>query len=208
MGVLGSCFCFDKAEKRHDEVISTIARDLANRDPEMRRALADAVKDSTSLKNSKDIFQQWEKLLMEPLKLSRPSVGPVLIVIEALDESDGLETRRDLLHIISGKLQNKGLPQIIGLPSNFRILVTSRPIPDIEKEFEGVDHILQLSTDDIPPQVVELDIAAFVSELGRKATHRGIRPKKPTHLAKQQLMQAQTHHVGCWGSLRATLKTV
>ncbi|KAG2028444.1 hypothetical protein BDR03DRAFT_1078970, partial [Suillus americanus] len=90
MGVLGSCFCFDKAEKRHEKVFSTIARDLADRDPEMRRALADAVKNSTSLKNSKDIFQQWEKLLMEPLKkFSRSSVGPVLIVIEALDESGG-----------------------------------------------------------------------------------------------------------------------
>jgi hypothetical protein len=164
MGVLGSCFCFDKTEKRHEKVFSTIARDLADRDPEMRRALADAVKDSTSLKNSKDIFQQWEKLLMEPLKFSKSSVGPVLIVIEGLDESGGLETRRDLLRIISGKLQNKGLPKITELPPNFRILVTSRPLPDIEKEFENVDHILQLSMDDIPAQVVERDISAFVSE--------------------------------------------
>ncbi|KAG1851441.1 hypothetical protein DFJ58DRAFT_746276 [Suillus subalutaceus] len=44
MGVLGSCFCFDKAqeaEKHHEKVFSTIARDLADRDPEMRRSLAD-----------------------------------------------------------------------------------------------------------------------------------------------------------------------
>jgi hypothetical protein len=145
MGVLGSCFCFDKvqaAEKHHEKVFSTIARDLADRDPEMRRALANAVKNSTSLKNSKDIFQQWRKLLMEPLKkLSGSAVGPVLIVIEALDESGRVETRRDLLRILAARLQDEGLPQITELPSNFRILVTSRPLHDIEDEFHGAQHI-------------------------------------------------------------------
>ncbi|KAG1894942.1 uncharacterized protein F5891DRAFT_1281362 [Suillus fuscotomentosus] len=165
MGVLGSCFCFDKAEKRHEKVFSTIARDLADRDPEMRRALADAVKNSTSLKNPKDIFQQWEKLLMNPLKkFPTSSVGPVLIVIEALDESGGVETRRDLLRILAGKLQNKDLPQITELPFNFRILVTSRPLHDIEDAFHGAQHILPLSMDQIPATVAERDIRTFVSE--------------------------------------------
>ncbi|KAG2099895.1 uncharacterized protein F5147DRAFT_333567 [Suillus discolor] len=52
MGVLDSCFCFNKAEKRHEKVFSTIVHGLADRNAEMRRALADAVKNSTSLKNS------------------------------------------------------------------------------------------------------------------------------------------------------------
>jgi hypothetical protein len=168
MGVLGSCFCFDKtqeAEKHHEKVFSTIARDLADRDPEMRRSLADAVKNSTSLKNSRDIFQQWEKLLMEPLKkFSKSSVGPVLIVIEALDESGGVQTRRDLLRILTGKLQNKNLPKITELPSNFRILVTSRPLHDIEDAFHGTQHILRLSMDEIPAAVAERDICAFISD--------------------------------------------
>jgi len=174
MGVLGSCFCFDKAEKRHEKVFSTIARDLADRDPEMRRALADAVKDSTSLKNSKDIFQQWEKLLIEPLKkISRSSVEPVLIVIEALDESGGVETRRDLLRILARTLQKKGLPQITELPSNFRILVTSRPLRDIEVAFHGAQHILRLSIDEIPAAVAERDICAFVSDKLEGLSHFG-----------------------------------
>ncbi|KAG1901261.1 uncharacterized protein F5891DRAFT_979464 [Suillus fuscotomentosus] len=135
MGVLGSCLRFDKAEKRHEIFFSSIVRDLADRDPEMRRALASAVKNSTSLKNSKDIFQH---------------VGPVLIVIEALDESGGVETRRDLLRILAGKLQNKDLSQITRLPSTFRILVTSHPLHDIEDAFHGTRHILWSSMDKIP----------------------------------------------------------
>src|SRR5258708_32780820 len=79
MGGLGSCFCFDRhreADKRHEKVFSTIARDLADCDPEMRRALANAVKNANSLKNTTDIIQQWRKLLMEPLKqLSGATVG-------------------------------------------------------------------------------------------------------------------------------------
>jgi hypothetical protein len=171
-GVLGSCFCFDKTEIRHKKVFSTIARDLADHDPEMRRALADVVKDSTSLKNSKDIFQQWQKLLVEPLKKSSGlSVGPVLIVIEALDESGGVETRKELLSILASKLQKKGLSKIAELPSNFRILVTSRPLRDIEDTFHGAPHIRRLSMDEIPAAVATRDICTFVSDKLEGVSH-------------------------------------
>jgi hypothetical protein len=167
-GGLGSCFCFDRhreADRRHEKIFSTIARDLADRDPGMKRALADTVKNDTSLKNTTDIIQQWRKLLMQPLnKLSASSVGPVLILIEALDESGGAETRRNLLRILAGRLQDNGLPRITELPSNFRILVTSRPLSDIEDGFKGADHIRRLSMDTIPAEVAEGDIRAFVSE--------------------------------------------
>src|SRR6267154_2451303 len=168
MGGLGSCYCFDRhreADRRHEKIFSTIARDLADHDPEMKRALADAVKNDGSLKSTVDIVQQWHKLVMEPLgKLSGSTVGPVLIVIEALDESGGVETRRHLLRILAGKLQDQGVPQITELPPNFRILVTSRPLHDIDDELKGVQHIQRLSMDDILPAVAERDIHTYVSE--------------------------------------------
>jgi cell fate (sporulation/competence/biofilm development) regulator YmcA (YheA/YmcA/DUF963 family) len=71
LGGLGSCFCFDrdlKADKCHEKVFSTIARDLSDRDPEMRQTLAHAVEHANSLKNTTDVIQQWRKLFMEPLK--------------------------------------------------------------------------------------------------------------------------------------------
>src|SRR6267154_849865 len=168
MGGLGSCYCFDRhreADRRHEKIFSTIARDLADHDPEMKRALADAVKNDGSLKSTVDIVQQWHKLVMEPLgKLSGSTVGPVLIVIEALDESGGVETRRHLLRILAGKLQDQGVPQITELPPNFRILVTSRLLHDIDDEFKGVQHIQRWSMDDIPSEVAERDIHTYVSE--------------------------------------------
>jgi hypothetical protein len=107
VGGLGSCYSFDRqreADRRHEKIFSTIARDLADRDPEMRRALADAVQTANSLKNTADITQQWQKLLIEPLgKSSESIVGPIVIMIDALDESGGAETRIDLLRILADK---------------------------------------------------------------------------------------------------------
>ncbi|KAG2365664.1 hypothetical protein BDR07DRAFT_625260 [Suillus spraguei] len=178
LGGLGSCFCFNrdliKSDKRHEKVFSTIARDLADRDPEIRRTLANTVKNANALKNTTDIIQQWRKLFMEPLKkFSGSSVGPVLIIIEALDESGGVETRRALLSILAGTLEGEGLPQITELPSNFRIIVTSRPLRDIDDAFHGAEHILRLSMDDIPEAVSKGDIRTFVSHELKKLPDLG-----------------------------------
>jgi hypothetical protein len=52
----------------------------------------------TSLQNTLDIHQQWEKLIMEPAKaLSEGMMGPIVLVIDALDESSNPNSRRDLL---------------------------------------------------------------------------------------------------------------
>lgn len=167
VGGLGSCYCFDRnSDHRHDKVFSTIARDFADRNPEMRRALADAVQNANALKTTVDIIQQWQKLLMEPLgKLPESTNGPFVIVIDALDESGkAVKTRSDLLRILAGKLQDASVPQITELPRNFRIIVTSRPLRDIEVTFAGVRHIERISMDDIPPATAEGDIHAYVSK--------------------------------------------
>ncbi|KIK42083.1 hypothetical protein CY34DRAFT_12587 [Suillus luteus UH-Slu-Lm8-n1] len=168
MGGLGSCYCFDRqreADRRHEKIFSTIARDLADRDPEMRRALADAVKTASSLKKTADIAQQWQKLLIEPLeKSSRSSGEPIVIAIDALDESGEIETRKDLLRILAGKHPNPAIPKITDLPGNFRFIVTSRPHDDIEDQFCGVQHIRQMSMDDIPTAFAQRDIRAYVSK--------------------------------------------
>ncbi|KAG0697247.1 hypothetical protein DFH29DRAFT_1003912 [Suillus ampliporus] len=143
---LGVCYSFDRdrdVDHRHEKVFSTIARDLADRHPEMRRALADALQNASALKTTSDVVQQWQKLLIGPLgKLSDSNVGPVVIVINALDES---------------------VPQITQLPKNLRIIVTSRPLCDIDHAFAGAKDILRMSKDNIPAATAEHDIYAYVS---------------------------------------------
>jgi hypothetical protein len=170
-GVRSSCYALDRQRDQRDKMIfSTIARDLADRDPEMKRALADAVKNARALKAAPDILQQWQKLLVEPiLRMSlvkepilRMSFTnkPIVIVIDALEES-GVETRKHLLRILAGKQPD--VSQITGLPRNLRFIVTSRPEPDIMAEFKDVPHIKHKSMDETL-ESAQGDIRIYVSE--------------------------------------------
>ncbi|KAG2368295.1 hypothetical protein BDR07DRAFT_120736 [Suillus spraguei] len=66
LGGLGACFCFDRtrrADRRHEKIFTTIARDLADRNPIIRKALAHALHDHSELKHTADIASQWQRLL-------------------------------------------------------------------------------------------------------------------------------------------------
>jgi len=166
LGRLGSCYCFDRnkmAEERHKKIFTTIARDLADRDKQMRRELANVVHLDNSLKNTTDILQQWKELIMKPAKtLSEAMVGPIVIVIDALDESGESDTRRNLLRILSGKLGDDE-SHIARLPSHLRILLTSRPLPDIFNALKDVDHVQQKPMDSIEPSFTKRDIQLYIS---------------------------------------------
>ncbi|KAL4068657.1 hypothetical protein V8B97DRAFT_784170 [Scleroderma yunnanense] len=160
VGGLGSCFCFARdrqSERREEKMLSTIARDLANRDPAFRRGLAKAIEEDNTLKTTPDVMQQWEKLLLQPLsKISGGIVGNVVVVIDALDES-GLDVSR--MHILSVLTSMEAA----SLPSNFRILLTSRPLSDIMVALRDAQHVKATSLDNIPSVLTERDIRLYVS---------------------------------------------
>ena len=162
---LGSCFCFDRnrlAERRHERVFSTIAKDLANRDRLLRRQLAAIVHDNDALKNTTDTLQQWKELIAKPaVTLSEAIVGPIVIVIDALDESGDTASRRVLLRILGNAITES---RIIDLPPNLRILLTSRPLPDIHTAFNSKAHVRQKSMDTIPSESTNHDILRYVSD--------------------------------------------
>ena len=166
IGRLGSCFCFDRtrmAQERDQRIFSTIARDLADQDKHMKITLMDAIRGDTSLKNTMDILQQWKEMILKPAqKLSEEMVGPILIIIDALDESGTEESRKLLLRILAGKTSQE--THITKLPSQFRILVTSRPLPDIYTALHRVGHVRQMSMDGIPHQMTERDILRFIKQ--------------------------------------------
>ena len=163
---LGSCYCFDRnkpAEEREKWIFTTIARDLADRDQHFRSALADAICPNASLKNTSDIAQQWKEMILKPAqKLSKGMVGPIVIVIDALDESGHPDSRARLLRILS----DKGIDEenhITKLPRNIRILLISRPLPDIAKVLLSIKHVKPKSMDRIPRTSTEHDICRYVS---------------------------------------------
>lgn len=161
LGRLGSCFCFVRdrqAERRHEKLFTTIARDLADRDVRLKPLLADAIANDTSLRTTLDAVQQWQKLILEPVpKLSTVAVGNVVIVIDALDESGSETTREHILNILAST-------QIAELPPNFRILITSRPLPDIRNALHNAEHTKIWSMDTISTPFTERDIRLFVAD--------------------------------------------
>ena len=158
LGVLGSCFCFARdrrAERCHEKMFTTIARDLADCDPLLRHALANALSRDFSLKSTVDIEAQWCKLIVEPLlKVAEDVVGNFIVVIDALDESGHDVTREDILRILSST-------NLCHLP-NLRIFLTSRPVHDIRNALDDVTHVKAMSLDDVDAATTEQDICLYI----------------------------------------------
>ncbi|GJJ10671.1 hypothetical protein Clacol_004898 [Clathrus columnatus] len=153
---LGSFFCFDKnSVERRDRIFSTIARDLADLDPQIKHELAKIIKDETSLRHTTDLQLQWEKFISEPLcAISEVSTGPILIVIDGLDESGDPISRQRLLAILE--------KEIPSLPVNIRFLITSRPEKDILLAFnKSQSHIRSKMMNNIPETETNRDILAY-----------------------------------------------
>ena len=124
---LTSSFMFlRKDQSKPYHLFTTLARDLADRYPSFRTALGRVVKDNSSLRvGTRDYDTLFQSLILEPLK-DLHIIGPIFVVIDALDES-GDATGRTGLHTFLAK-------NLIRLPSNFRVLITSRPEDGIERE--------------------------------------------------------------------------
>ena len=165
-GELGSCFCFSqdrRAERLHEKVLPTIARDLATWDLRLKPILADALALDPSLGSTPDVMQQWQKLILQPLsRLKGAMVGTVVVVIDALDESGDDATRQHILGILTS-------PEADKLPSNLRIFLTSRPEADIRRGLNSIRHIKSRSLDEIPTQWnVCLSVSIEIDRLAEK----------------------------------------
>ena len=111
-----------------------------------------AIKEDNTLKATPDMVQQWEKLLKPLWKVSDGRVGSVDVVIDALDESRPDALRKYILKVLT---------EAASLPSNFRILLTSRPLADIMFALRDAQHVKGVSLDKVP---AESDIHLYVSE--------------------------------------------
>ena len=159
LGLLGSCFCFTRvrqAEGQHTKLFPTIARDLADRDLRLRTLLAEMVTNNHSLRDTADIAEQWEKLIVEPLSRSQgPLTGTIVVVIDALDESGAETTRAPVLAALTARDAQ--------LPANIRILLTSRPLVDIQEALDASQHVRIRSLDDIDAESTLSDVRLYVS---------------------------------------------
>lgn len=122
-GILGSSFFFDSnIDGRNDcsMIYTTIAKDLSHFSRELSMAIRAASSDHSSAFGGSSVSwaRQFQTLLFEPLQTCA-TVGPMVIVLDALDEG----YNADIIRILRDDIKQ--------LPATLRFLVTTRPLPDI-----------------------------------------------------------------------------
>ena len=162
-GRLGANFFFSRQQNRgHSrDFFTTLARHLANLSLEFRSLVSNAIADHHDFAQ-KAFQEQWQWLLLEPLKKCRSFWAPLVIVIDALDECDSERAAEEILELL-GEYEDPGQ-----LP--LRILITSRP------EEPGFDRIRNTMrrVDLHEAQDSEKDILLFLEdELSRIRKRRG-----------------------------------
>jgi len=128
----------------------------------IRRTLASAVR-ANEVRHTNDIARQWKNFILGPVGAASQAVDiPVLVVIDALDESGDARSREQILRMLAGNVDPFST-ELTKLPTNLRVLVTSRPLDDIQKSLHGVSHVHHVSIDNISPDSAEDDIKRYVS---------------------------------------------
>ncbi|KIJ31047.1 hypothetical protein M422DRAFT_267367 [Sphaerobolus stellatus SS14] len=115
-------------------VFQIIARDLASLDQNIKAKLWENIKENQAIRTTVSIREQFENFILKPTE-TLSLLGPIVIVMDALDECDDWE---QLLEIFAANVSK--------LPHNFRFLLTARPEDDILKHLQILDcvHIMQM----------------------------------------------------------------
>ncbi|KAF9072466.1 hypothetical protein BDP27DRAFT_1320509 [Rhodocollybia butyracea] len=118
---LGSSIFADNPDKplarsRLVLLFPTIARDLADLDPQYRHTLWSVIKSDRALRKTDDFTTQFKKFIIEPSK-SLVICGPIVIVIDASEEYSNPQALNQFLSVL--------VQHVNDLPSNFRIVITA-----------------------------------------------------------------------------------
>ncbi len=135
---------------------TTLATQLANRSPDLKSYIHEAIANNTDISNL-GLYDQWNRLILQPLsKLEKSSVPlPLVLVIDALDECDGEEDVRLVLQIFATAKFSENV--------HLRIFVTSRPETAIRHGIYDITEVphQDFIFHDISQSIIEHDISVF-----------------------------------------------
>lgn len=129
---LGSFFAFSRNDTTRgpDVLFSTSARNIGDMNSQWREALYAVIKADESPEKTTSPQLQFDEMICDVASEVQSFLGPVPIIIDALDECGTQNDREVILSILYAGMSL--------LPSNFRIIVTSRPEPEINHQFGNV----------------------------------------------------------------------
>lgn len=157
---LGAFLSFKREKSDPSSVIPTIAFKLSLFDHAIGSRISDeTIRDSGII--STNIATQFDKLLLVPLcAAASDQQGPVVIVLDALDECGTPEARKSLMRVILNKLQK--------LPHNYRFIITSRQEKDIVRTFEPRPDYVRAFELDCTSDISRRDVRAYLNHEVRR----------------------------------------
>lgn len=114
-----------------EQLVTTLARQLATNNPKAKEYIAEAVKDQLDIMDH-SLLDQWEHLVMGPLsRIDKHFVpSPVLIIIDALDECAGENDVRIILRVLATARTLKNI--------RIRVFITGRPEAHVSAGFNKI----------------------------------------------------------------------
>jgi hypothetical protein len=140
----------DRARSHPDAVIRTIAYWLALSSPHLGSGISAAIRGDPAVVNA-PLRTQFKCLLLEPLKAAQQHIqGPIIVILDALDECGDPDSRLPLISLLSEELPK--------LPHFLRVFITSRRDSDLTSSFGT--HFVQRFLDTGPSS--SGDVEAFI----------------------------------------------
>ncbi|KAJ3720294.1 WD40-repeat-containing domain protein [Lentinula guzmanii] len=197
---LGAFFCFSRrfaATRTPSNALCTIAYRLGIKFPVIANKLIQTFEVNPNILESTSIQELWKTLIVTPAQMIAQQHQPVLIVIDALDESGGREEegpRAQLLSLLINSTHD--------LPGNFHVFVTSRPESDI------IEHLLEQEASDIQSSRVQYmdDIPGTRDDIFQYVCSRMMRNRVTGRLQEHQCKMVAERATGFfqWAAIVCT----
>jgi hypothetical protein len=195
---LGAFIFFDRDVQERSyppNVIRTMAYQLGSFDNRIGAAIRTAFKNIPSIADS-PLRLQFRKLIIEPIS-SLSTTGaeePIIIILDGLDECGDVESRKELLSLLSA--------ETVYLPSYIRVLITSRDEFDIRTAFMTKSHVMVHELDIMSDDNTQ-DILSFfrfqMAEISAKNFSLSLEPNWPGDAAINKLV-ARAAGLFVWAS--------
>jgi hypothetical protein len=152
LDALGAFLFFNRSDRTASSpgaVIRTIAYYLAQSNIHLASSICTALNNHPNLPDA-PIGTQFEKLLLEPLTAAQNHIhGPIVVILDALDECGDAKSRQSLVSLLSR--------DFLKLPSVFRFFITSRPDSDITDKFLKQPRIIEKHLDiTLPSSITDI----------------------------------------------------
>ncbi|EJC99151.1 WD40 repeat-like protein [Fomitiporia mediterranea MF3/22] len=157
---LAAFLFFEREKNEYKSIIRTIAYQLAAFEPILAAYIVPVAEQLKNITGS-ETRRQFEKLLLEPLKSAKGAVrGPIVVILDALDECGTTEQRREILELLKVDFAK--------LPLELRFFVTSRPENDIMHSLSSQKHILEVRLEHTAIESRN-DVLAYIQNMMHKA---------------------------------------